>query len=357
MNTKGKQLFLKRDSMMELSYNHIMRMSSNELKSKMRIVYEGETGIDSGGLTKDWFLEISRRLLSKETQLCLFAKSEENVYVIDPRSKIANEDYIRYYRFYGRILAKAIFDRHVVDAPICSALWKKIVGKIPDIEDVKEIDKVYYQSLTWMLENDITDIVDETFSVLREEFGAYIVVDLVPGGRDIEVTNENKELYVQAVIDYICGGAVEEQINAICSGIYELVPQVYVSKFSAEELKQLVNGKPIVNPQEIREGTRYTGGYEKGKHNTIEMFWKAMKSFKNETREDVMRFVTGTAKVPLDGFDPAFTITLAEGADEETLPTSHTCFNQLVLPEYRSVEKLIEKLMYAVKHGHGFHLS
>ena len=146
-------------------------------------------------------------------------------------------------------------------------------------------------------------------------------------------------------------------LNAICSGIYELVPQVYVSKFSAEELKQLVNGKPIVNPQEIREGTRYTGGYEKGKHNTIEMFWKAMKSFKNETREDVMRFVTGTAKVPLDGFDPAFTITRAEGADEETLPTSHTCFNQLVLPEYRSVEKLIEKLMYAVKHGHGFHLS
>ena len=103
--------------------------------------------------------------------------------------------------------------------------------------------------------------------------------------------------------------------------------------------------------------TRYTGGYEKGKHNTIEMFWKAMESFKNETREDVMRFVTGTAKVPLDGFDPAFTITRAEGADEETLPTSHTCFNQLVLPEYRSVEKLIEKLMYAVKHGHGFHLS
>ena len=63
----------------------------------------------------------------------------------------------------------------------------------------------------------ITEIVDETFSVLREEFGAYIVVDLVLV--DVfEVTNENKELYVQAVIDYICGGAVEEQINAIVLG-------------------------------------------------------------------------------------------------------------------------------------------
>ena len=70
--------------------------------------------------------------------------------VIDPRSKVANEDYIRYYRFFGRLLAKAIFDRHVIDAPICSAIWKKdFVGRIPDIEDVKEIDGICYRSLKW----------------------------------------------------------------------------------------------------------------------------------------------------------------------------------------------------------------
>ena len=70
-----------------------------------------------------------------------------------------------------------------------------------------------------------------------------------------------------------------------------------------------------------------------------------MESFSNDVREDVMRFVTGTTKVPLDGFDPAFTITKAEGADENTLPTSHTCFNQLVLPEYQTEEKLIDKYL------------
>ena len=82
------------------------------------------------------------------------------------------------------------------------------------------------------------------------------------GGRDIEVTNENKRLYVQAVIDYICGGAAEDQMGAICSGIYELVPKTYLANSTADEIKLLVNGKPIVNPKEIREGGRYTGGYK-----------------------------------------------------------------------------------------------
>ena len=356
MNVKGQQLKVRRRDMMEDSYNHIMRMDYNNLKAKMRIVYEGETGIDSGGLTKDWYLEISRRLLSKESQLCLFLESTNNVYVIDQRSKIANPDYIRYYRCYGRLLAKAIFDRQVMDAPLCSALWKRIIGKIPDLEDVKEIDNVYYTSLKWILENDITDVVDETFSVMREEFGAYVVVDLVPGGREIAVTNDNKELYVQAVVDYVCGGSVEDQLAAIANGVYELVPKTTLIKFTAAEIKELVNGKDVVDINELREGVRYTGGFENGEHKTLECFWKAMESFSNQTREQVLRFVTGTSKVPLDGFDPPLTITRTE-EPIETLPTAHTCFNQLVLPEYQSIDLLVEKLMYGVKHADGFHLS
>ena len=72
----------------------------------------------------------------------------------------------------------------------------------------------------------------------------------------------------------------------------------------------------------------------------------------------MLQYATGTNKAPLDGFDPAFTITLAEGADvENALPTAHTCFNQLVLPEYKSVETLMQKLRYAFKNSSGFQLT
>lgn len=38
------------------------------------------------------------------------------------------------------------------------------------------------------------------------------------------------------------------------------------------------------------------------------------------------------------------------------LPTSHTCFNHLLLPEYNSKEKIKEKLLIAIKYSKGFGL-
>lgn len=39
--------------------------------------------------------------------------------------------------------------------------------------------------------------MEETFSVQRDEFGEMVTIDLKPGGRDVEVTEENKKEYVE----------------------------------------------------------------------------------------------------------------------------------------------------------------
>lgn len=46
-------------------------------------------------------------------------------------------------------------------------------------------------------DNDITDVLDLTFSVDDDRFGEMVTVDLKEGGRDIEVTEENKKEYVE----------------------------------------------------------------------------------------------------------------------------------------------------------------
>lgn len=38
----------------------------------------------------------------------------------------------------------------------------------------------------------------------------------------------------------------------------------------------------------------------------------------------------------------------------DRLPTSHTCFNVLLLPEYSSKEKLRERLLKAITYAKGF---
>ena len=67
------------------------------------------------------------------------------------------------------------------------------------INDMEGVDEEYHKNLTWMLENDITDILDQTFSVDDEQFGETRTIDLKPGGRDIPVTNDNKQEYVEYV--------------------------------------------------------------------------------------------------------------------------------------------------------------
>lgn len=43
-----------------------------------------------------------------------------------------------------------------------------------------------------------------------------------------------------------------------------------------------------------------------------------------------------------------------DGEDDERLPSSHTCFNQLLIPKYTSKEKLRQKLETAIENATGF---
>ena len=65
------------------------------------------------------------------------------------------------------------------------------------IQDMEGVDEDYHRNLTWTLENDIEGVVDLTFSVDDDQFGETKTVDLIPGGSEIAVTNENKKRYVE----------------------------------------------------------------------------------------------------------------------------------------------------------------
>ena len=83
---------------------------------------------------------------------------------------------------------------------------------------METLDLDYYKSLLWMLENDITEIITETFSVETDDFGVIEVVDLTENGRNIPVTEENKHEYVQLVIEYRLTGSVQAQLEMFLQG-------------------------------------------------------------------------------------------------------------------------------------------
>ncbi|KAI7002263.1 hypothetical protein KC362_g19294, partial [Hortaea werneckii] len=100
-----------------------------------------------------------------------------------------------------------------------------ILKKRVTLQDMEGVDAEFHRTLTWAMENDITDVIYSTFSVEDERFGEKVTVELKPGGEDIEVTNENKQEYIELITEWRIQKRVEEQFNAFVTGFHELIQE------------------------------------------------------------------------------------------------------------------------------------
>lgn len=62
----------------------------------------------------------------------------------------------------------------------------------------------------------------------------------------------------------------------------------------------------------------------------------------------------GSDRVPVGGMSRLKLVIARNGSDSDRLPTSHTCYNVLLLPEYTTREKLEERLLKAINYSKGF---
>jgi hypothetical protein len=88
----------------------------------------------------------------------------------------------------------------------------------------------------------------------------------------------------------------------------------------------------------------------------IRELWEVVHSLSPEEKRRFLAFCTGSDRSPIKGLGSLrFTVSRA-GPDSEQLPTSHTCFNHLLLMEYSTKEKLERKLRAAIRESEGFGL-
>lgn len=76
----------------------------------------------------------------------------------------------------------------------------------------------------------------------EERFGELITIDLLPGGVDIPVTEENKKEWVNLKVEFIMLRRVQEQYAALMEGIHEFVPKDHLSMFDEREVELLIGG-------------------------------------------------------------------------------------------------------------------
>ncbi|KAM9894091.1 hypothetical protein OXX69_011477, partial [Metschnikowia pulcherrima] len=354
---------IRREQVFLDSYRALFFKSVEEFKkAHLEINFKGEAGIDAGGVTREWYQVLSRQMFNPDYALFTAVASDENTYHPN-RTSYINPEHLSFFKFIGRTIGKAIYDGCFLDCHFSRAVYKKILDQSVSLKDMESLDLEYYKSLIWMLENDITDIITEDFSVETDDYGEHKIIDLVPDGRNIPVTEENKQDYVRLVVEYRLQTSVNEQMQNFITGFHEIIPRELVAIFDEQELELLISGLPDIDVQDWQNNTNYNNYSASSEQ--IQWFWRAVKSFDNEERAKLLQFSTGTSKVPLNGFKDLrgangvckFSIHRDYGA-KDRLPSSHTCFNQIDLPVYESYETLRGSLLLAVSEGHeGFQLA
>ena len=128
------------------------------------------------------------------------------------RTSYINPEHLSFSNSLGVLLVK-LFTTTAFDCHFSRAVYKRILGKPQSLKDMETLDLEYFKSLMWMLENDITDVITEDFSVETDDYGEHKIIDLIPNGRNIPVTEENKNEYVKKVVEYRLQTSVEEQME------------------------------------------------------------------------------------------------------------------------------------------------
>lgn len=93
----------------------------------------------------------------------------------------------------------------------------------PEKKSVKKKVSKDFFFVIFFRENNIDGVIESTFSVENNSFGALKVHELKQGGAGIAVTEENKKEYVKLYVNYRFMRGIEQQFLALQKGTKKII--------------------------------------------------------------------------------------------------------------------------------------
>ncbi|NP_001341478.1 ubiquitin-protein ligase E3A isoform 7 [Homo sapiens] len=268
-----------------------------DLKKQLYVEFEGEQGVDEGGVSKEFFQLVVEEIFNPDIGMFTYDESTK-LFWFNPSSFETEGQFT----LIGIVLGLAIYNNCILDVHFPMVVYRKLMGKKGTFRDL----------------------------------------------------GDSHPEFVNLYSDYILNKSVEKQFKAFRRGFHMVTnesPLKYL--FRPEEIELLICGSRNLDFQALEETTEYDGGYTRDSV-LIREFWEIVHSFTDEQKRLFLQFTTGTDRAPVGGLGKLKMIIAKNGPDTERLPTSHTCFNVLLLPEYSSKEKLKERLLKAITYAKGF---
>ncbi|XP_035234308.1 ubiquitin-protein ligase E3B [Anguilla rostrata] len=384
---------IRRSRMLEDGYDQLRRLPNNSIKGVIRVKFVNDLGVDEAGIDQDGvFKEFLEEIIKKvfNPGLNLFKTTSGNERLYPSPTSYIHENHLQLFEFVGKMLGKAMYEGIVVDVPFASFFLSQVLGHhhsmfYSSIDELPSLDSEFYKNLTSIkrYDGDVSDL-GLTLSYDEDVMGQLVCHELIPGGKTMPVTNENKISYIHLMAHFRMHTQIKDQTAAFIRGFRCIINPEWLHMFSTPEVQRLVSGDNAeIDLDDLKKHTVYYGGFHSS-HRVIIWLWDILSNdFTAEERAMFLKFVTSCSRPPLLGFaylKPPFSIRCVEVSDDQDtgdtlgsvlrgfftirkkepggrLPTSSTCFNLLKLPNYSKKSILRDKLRYAISMNTGFELS
>ncbi|MBN3299260.1 AREL1 ligase, partial [Amia calva] len=353
-------LKISRHTILDSSLKATRNFSVSDWSKNFEVVFQDEEALDWGGPRREWFELICKTLFDTSNQL--FTRfSDNNQGLVHPNADRPPHLRLKVYEFAGRVVGKCLYEsalggayKQLVRARFTRSFLAQIIGLRMNYKYFETDDQEFYKTkVCFILNNDVTDM-DLVFAEEKYSKAGQLekVIELISGGAQIAVTNENKMHYLNLLAQYRLANQVREEVEHFLKGLNELVPENLLAIFDENELELLMCGTGDINVMDFKAHAVIVGGSWHFREKVMKWFWAVVSSFTQEELARLLQFTTGSSQLPPGGFNtlcPSFQIIAAP--THSTLPTAHTCFNQLCLPYYDSYDELHKMLKLAISEG------
>ena len=320
-----------------------------------------EQGVDAGGLYKEFMYKLSEEAFS--SKLGYFEESETGL-LLPTRDAVhvdKNYNYSLTYEFLGFIVGKAIADNIKIFPNFSPVFLNNCLEIENSFIDLKTYDPELYKNLVTLktYEGDVVNDLGLYFSLTIEKNGKNVTFDLIDGGNNIPVNNENRLTYIKKVTDYYLTYQFKETVHNFTIGMSRVINMDILRLYTGDELRQIIYGfdKDVFTVGDMQLNSNFIGfDMENPKEaQCINDFLKILDEFTQKEKEKFLFFCTSLKRLPIGGFSklrPKFTVTKSFSA----VPTSSTCVNMLKLP-ILPYNKLKEILLYVINADAGFYYA
>eukprot|EP00731_Ephydatia_muelleri_P016647 Em0009g1071a len=260
----------------------------------------------------------------------------------------------------GMVFATVVFHGDTLSLNLAKPLIKQLLGlSLVHPNDLQFVDKELHHGLTeWLQSTDIhLQELELNFSctLLSPLDNSIVDIPMVEGGRSLQVCQGNKLEYVKNLSHFKIEGSVHKELHSFLSGFWEVIPKEVLRVFNPDEFSLILSGVPTIDVEDWCAHTEYQGLASTTA--LVHWFWRLVRSLKEEEKALLLKFSTGSPRVPAGGFANLqglmgavrFRILLVPGIDK--VPMASTCFNTLKLTEYSCEQSLRDKVLIAIRYG------